>query len=47
MCREHNRGHCDGGCEVESRLDIMVIKIGIGAKVDEKRLDLEERVHDD
>ena len=32
-CRELNREHCDGGCGVERRLEVMVIKIGIGSKV--------------
>ena len=31
-CRGRNRGHCDGGCRVESSLEILVIKIGIGRK---------------
>ena len=31
-CRECNRRHCDGGCGVERRLEILVIKIGIGSK---------------
>ena len=31
-CRELNRGHCEGGCGVERRLGLLVIKIGIGSK---------------
>ena len=26
-CRELNRGHCEGGCGVERRLGLLVIKI--------------------
>ena len=29
--RELNRGYCDGGCGVERKLEVMVIKIGIGS----------------
>jgi len=31
-CRDLNRGHCNGGCGVERRLDMLVIKIGIESK---------------
>ena len=32
VCRELNRGHCEGECGVERRLGLLVIKIGIGSK---------------
>ena len=32
VCRECNRGHCDGGCGVERRLGLLVIKTGIGSR---------------
>ena len=39
---------CDGGCGVERILEILVIKSGsLDAKVDAKRLALEEGVHED
>ena len=31
-CREFNRGHYEGGCRVERRFGLLVIKIGIGSK---------------
>ena len=31
-CREFNRGHCEGGCAVERKLGLLVIKIGLGSK---------------
>ena len=31
-CRELNRGHYDGGCGIERKVEILVIEIGIGSK---------------
>ena len=46
VCRELTRGHCDGGCGVERRLGLWSSRSELEAKVDVKRLDLEEGVHE-